>query len=92
MVRDPVCLMGIDLREAEVVAVLDGPDETEPVTKRASNLGETITQHGLTLITGARVVYASDPVTLVKQLLAAYQVSLFRGPSCFCDETLPADS
>jgi uncharacterized protein (TIGR00725 family) len=35
--------------------------------------------------TGARVVYADDPVRLIDRLLTEYRTEHFRKPSCFCD-------
>ncbi len=36
--------------------------------------------------TGAYIVYATDPNSLVAQLLSRYETHHFRRPSCFCDE------
>jgi len=41
--------------------------------------------------TGALLIYDAEPGQLLRRMLAVYEERHFRHPSCFCNETQPAD-
>ncbi len=66
--------------EGKLIGVLDG---SGGITRELPNLVRQIDKN-----TGASLVYESDPVTLITQLLKVYTERHYHRPSCFCMESL----
>ena len=68
--------------EGKLIGVLE---DSGGITRELPSLVQHIDKD-----TGALLVYESDPVLLVEQLLRAYTERHYHRPSCFCTESLPA--
>ena len=70
--------------EGKLIGVLEG---SGGITRELPNLVRRIDKD-----TGAFLVYESDPVTLIAQLLKVYTERHYHRPSCFCIEPLPVEN
>ena len=67
--------------EGKLIGVLEG---SGGITRELPNLIRHIDKD-----TGALLIYESDPVVLIEQLLKAYTDRHYRRPSCFCTASSP---
>ncbi|ADE14827.1 YHS domain protein [Nitrosococcus halophilus Nc 4] len=69
--------------EGKLIGVLEGSGGiTEQLPYIVASMGDKDT--------GARLIYDSNPKTLVQQLSEVYTTHHFKRPSCFCGEFVPA--
>lgn len=69
--------------EGKLIGVLQGSGGiTDQLPGLVASFGKT---------TGARLVYDADPRRLLQRLIDCYQDQHFQRPSCFCDDSSPAD-
>ena len=66
--------------EGRLIGVLTGTGEITPLIPQIIDVTRKAT--------GAHVVYDSDPVKLIGQLVEFYRSQHFKKPSCFCEERI----
>ena len=96
-----------NIRSSDIVVILGGRSGTLGEFAIAYDEGKLIgvldgsggiTEHIPAIVagfddkeTGARILYESNPETLITNLVEAYITDHYKKPSCFCDGVMPAD-
>jgi len=64
--------------EGKLIGVLEGSGGiTSQIPAIVSGFGKN---------TGSHIIYDADPASLISRLLACYETSQFKKPSCFCND------